>query len=278
MDGTLTGLFVYPVKGARGIALDEARCGPRGIEGDRRYMVVDDAGRFVTQREEGRLAQLSPSFDADGVLRLALSGYGELRAPLLPGSTPRSVRVWDDDVRALSLGAEAASFLSGAFGRPLALVYMPEDSRREVQQAYADPGDLVGFADAFPYLLTNEASLAALNAALPAPPVEAVPMARFRPNLVVSGPAAFAEHEWAVISLGSLQFELRKPCTRCVVINRDQHTGESQGKEPLRTLTRLHSWRNKPTFGQNSLLRGEGALRLGEALSVLARGRVPEPP
>jgi uncharacterized protein len=274
VDCTLTGLFVYPVKGARGVALDEAQCGPRGIEGDRRYMLVDDGARFVTQREEGRLAQLVPSFDADGVLRLARDGVGEVRVPMPASAQLKPVRVWDDEVAALPLGEDVARFLSEAFGRPLALVYMPDATRREVQQAYADPGDLVGFADAFPYLITNEPSLAALNAALPVE-AAAVPMERFRPNLVVRGAAPFAEHEWAEISVGSLRFELRKPCTRCVVITRDQRTGESQGKEPLRTLTQLHSWRNKPTFGQNALARASGAVRLGDAVAVLRHGAVP---
>jgi uncharacterized protein len=274
VDFTLTGLFVYPVKGARGIPIDEAQCGPRGIDGDRRYMLVDDSGRFVTQRDEGRLAQLVPSFDAHGVLHLAIDGVGEVRVPMPASAQLRPVRVWDDEVAALPLGEDVARFLSEAFGRPLALVYMPDATRREVQQAYADPGDLVGFADAFPYLITNEASLAALNAAMPAA-TAAVPMERFRPNLVVRGPAPFAEDDWAAISVGSLRFELRKPCTRCVVITRDQHTGESQGKEPLRTLTKLHRWQNKPSFGQNALPRSTGPLRLGEAVAVLSHGSVP---
>jgi len=269
---TLSGLFVYPVKGARGIALDAAQIEPRGIAGDRRYMIVDTDGVFVTQREEGRLAQLTPSFDADGALRLAMDGVGEVRAPHQPAQALRSVRVWSDHVDARDLGPEPARFLSEALGRPLSLVYMEDAYVRAVQPAYAEPGDRVGFADAFPFLLTGEASLADLNAKLGSDPV---PMARFRPNLVVTGGAAFAEDGWSRIALGGLPFEVRKPCTRCVVITRDQRTGESVGKEPLRTLSRYRTWQNKPIFGQNLLVRGSGTLRLGAALAVLAE-RAPD--
>jgi uncharacterized protein YcbX len=126
-------------------------------------------------------------------------------------------------------------------------------------------GDHVGFADAFPYLLGNEASLADLNARLPAP----VPMNRFRPNLVISGAPAYAEDGWTTIRIGEAVFELRKPSTRCVTITTDQVTGERTGKEPLATLAGYHTWQQKTVFFQNVICRSGGRVQVGDSVVVL---------
>jgi uncharacterized protein YcbX len=123
----------------------------------------------------------------------------------------------------------------------------------------------VGFADAFPYLLGNEASLADLNARLPAP----VPMNRFRPNLVISGAPAYAEDGWTTIRIGEAVFELRKPSTRCVTITTDQVTGERTGKEPLATLAGYHTWQQKTVFFQNVICRSGGRVQVGDSVVVL---------
>jgi uncharacterized protein YcbX len=260
---TLTGIFVYPVKSARGIALREATLGDRGLEHDRRFLIVDDDGRFVTQREEPRLALLYTGTTDD---ELSLSFEGKrIALPLRPSSgEPRKVRIFGDDVDgALDLGAVARSFLSEAFGRPLSLVYMPDGVRRQVDPSRAGPTDIVGFADAFPYLLASESSLRALNAVLSDP----VPMKRFRPNFVIEGADAWAEDHYRELKIGALPFLALKPCSRCVIIDTDQDLGvRSPG--PLAALARTHTLGKRAIFGQNLVARGTGTLRVGDPVLV----------
>jgi uncharacterized protein YcbX len=266
MNPVLSELHIYPVKGARGIAVQEVLVEPRGLADDRRFMLVDADGQFVTQRSEGRLAQLVPRLVDAETLSLALDGVGEVRVPRLPCAGPRrNVQVWRDQVEALDVGAEAADFLAAGFGKALRLVFMREETRRRVDPAFAAPDDVVSFADGFPFLLTAEASLRDLQERV-APGT--VPMARFRPNFVVRGTEPFAEHSWSRVRIGELRFEVCKPCTRCVVVTRDQRTGESQGKEPLRTLSTYRTWNNQPIFGENLLNRDTGVVRVGMPLRV----------
>jgi uncharacterized protein YcbX len=260
----LTQLFIYPLKSARGIALREARLTPRGLAHDRRFMLVDEQGLFVTQRQHPQMARLVTSLTDE---RLCVDWEGErLEVPLTPsvGDTAR-VRVFRDEVSALDLGAEASRFFSAALGQTLRLMYMPDTSQRQVDTAYARAGDHVSFADGFPYLLASEATLADLNARLETP----VPMQRFRPNLVVSGAPAYAEDRWGEIRIGDALFEVKKPCTRCVIITTDQETGVRHPKEPLKTLAGYNTWHGKPAFAQNLLCRSGERLRVGESVVVL---------
>jgi uncharacterized protein YcbX len=176
------------------------------------------------------------------------------------------VRVFHDRVQACELDGEAGAFFSRALGRPARLVYMPDDTLRAVHRDYAEPHDVVSFADGFPYLLASESSLEALNTRL----AQRVPMNRFRPNLVVSGAEAFAEDRWTRIRIGAVPFEVRKPCTRCAIITTDQERGERAGKEPLAVLADFHGWQGKAAFAQNLLCRGTGTLRVGDEVEVLA--------
>jgi uncharacterized protein YcbX len=140
---------------------------------------------------------------------------------------------------------------------------MPDDTRRAVDPRYAAPDDIVGFADGFPYLLATEASLAALNAKLVAP----VPMDRFRPNVVVSGTEAFAEDDWARVTIGRQGFRVAKPCGRCVITTVDQATGQ-KGTEPLKTLATFRKRGEKVLFGQNLIPDGEGTLCIGDVIAI----------
>lgn len=260
----LSGLFIYPIKSARGLSLREARLTARGLAHDRRFMIVDQDGLFLTQRQVPQMARLVPTIEA-GQLRIAFDHQPGLRVPITPTGVAVQVKVWRDTVAALDCGDEAASFCSGALGQPARLVFMPDSTERQVQPAHANEGDVVSFADSFPYLLTSQDSLDELNARLPQP----VPMSRFRPNLVVEGAGAYAEDGWSQLQVGGVTFEVRKPCDRCVVITTDQLTGERTGKEPLKTLAGYHTWNGKSAFGQNLLCRGDGVLRMGDAVSVL---------
>jgi hypothetical protein len=262
---TLSSIFIYPLKSARGIALQEGALTEGGLMYDRRFMLVDTQDEFVSQRKTGRLARLATEIRGEQLL-VSCDGDGPLIVPLAPnlGAT-RRVRIWDDEIDALDIGDDAAAFFSAHLGFAVRLVFMPESGLRQVDPRYAQQGDRVGFADAFPYLLGNEASLADLNARLPEP----VPMNRFRPNLVISGAPAYAEDSWTTIRVGEAVFELRKPSTRCVTITTDQETGERMGKEPLATLAGYHTWQKKTVFFQNVICRRGGRLRVGDSVVVL---------
>lgn len=258
----LSGLFVYPVKSARGIALERASLSDRGLLHDRRFMVVDDAGNMLTQRVLGALARLETAIAGD-TLALGFEGH-TLAVPLRPtDGGARRVRVFSDYVDALEVGGEARAFLSSALGRSVGLVYMPDASRRRVDPTRAGEHDIVSFADGFPYLLTNEASLEALQRELERP----VPMARFRPNFVVSGLPAYAEDSLRELRIGEVPFVGLKPSSRCVITNTDQQTGARE-KGVFEALVRTHSIDKRPIFGQNLVARGAGTVAVGDAVTI----------
>lgn len=258
----LSGLFIYPVKSARGIALSRARLSDRGLELDRRFMVVDDHGHMLTQRVVGALARLGVAIRGDD---LALTFDGREHAvPVKPTSGPmRRVRVFSDEVDALDLGTGVRDFLSAALNRPAALVYMPDETRRQVDPTRASEQDIVGFADAFPFLMANEASLAALNRELPQP----IGIERFRPNFVVSGLDAYAEDHVRELYIGPVPFLGLKPSSRCVIVNTDQQSGLRE-KGVFEALVRTHSLDRKPMFGMNLVARGSGEVRLGDPVTL----------
>lgn len=263
----LSAIWIYPVKAAAGVALTEARVEARGLAGDRRWMIVDPNGRFLTQREHPRLALLK-AHAAGGALRLEAPAHGALDVPVPPpDGAAETVQVWRDTVEATPAGAEADAWLSAFVGAACRLVYMPDASTRPVDPAYGRPGDHVSFADGYPVLLAAEASLADLNGRLDAP----VPMNRFRPNLVVRGSEPFAEDTWRRIRIGDVAFRVVKPCARCTVPTVDQATGVA-GKEPLRTLSRYRKKDGKVYFAQNLIAEQPGTLRSGDAVEVLETG------
>lgn len=263
---TLTGLFVYPVKGARGIALESARATSTGLEHDRRFMIVDARGEFLTQREHPEIALVETAIDQDKLV-LRAPGLEAIRVPLRPeGPRDRNARVWGDQTRAVSAGDEIAAYFSTYLKKPAELVYMPDDEMRLVDESYARRGERVAFADGFPYLLTTEGSLDDLNARLPA----AVPMDRFRANFVVRGTPPWAEDAWTCLSIGSAVFFVVKPCSRCSVITVDQATGV-RGKDPLATLATFRSRANKVYFGWNLVAETQGEVRVGDAVTLLSR-------
>ena len=253
---TLSGLFVYPLKSARGIALARARVDARGLEHDRRWMVVDEQGVFVSQRTHPRLAMVGTALDG-ATLRLAAAGLPDLAVEPPLGAATQPVRVWKDDVPGLLAPRAACEWVSEHLGARCRLVYQPDAARRRVAPPY-EPARLVSFADAFPFLLLSEASLADLNRRLDRP----VPMDRFRPNLVVSGCAPHAEDSWRRIRIGDVPFTVAKPCSRCVVVTTDQSTGERH-REPLATLSTYRLFDGKVLFGQNLIHESEGTLSPG---------------
>jgi uncharacterized protein YcbX len=259
------------VKGLKGIALSEAECTDRGLRHDRRWMVVNEAGDFLTQREHPRMATVWTDID-HGVLSLAAPDAGSVEVPIDAGRTRTArvrVRVWNSGVDAVPVSPYADAWLGDYLGLPCRLVYMPDATRRESNTKYAGPDKLVGFADGFAYMLMNEASLADLNARLATKYHPALPMNRFRPNLVVTGSAAFEEDGWKEIRLGEASLRAVKPCGRCQVTTTDQSTGEVMGPEPLATLSTYRDSREFGVmFGVNLVTVKEGKVRVGDSIEL----------
>src|ERR1700694_4124124 len=227
----LTALNIYPIKSTHGIARAESEVDGFGLRYDRRWMVIDGSGQFLSQRSHSRLALVVPSIQGEK-LRVDAPGMPTLELPLHPSSTVTTrVAVWHDVCPASWVGESAAEWFSEFLGSACSLVHMAEDAVRPADPVFAPAGSRVSFAAGFPFLLISEDSLADLTRRLAQP----LPMNRFRPNLVVAGGAPYDEDRWTRLEIGGLKPRGVKPCGRCVVTTTDQATAE-RGKEPLRTL------------------------------------------
>jgi len=266
---TLSALNVYPVKGLKGIALTEARATERGLEHDRRWMVVGPGGEMLTQRSHPKMATIWTELGGDA-LTLSAPDMSSVDVPLVapPGPAIRA-EVWGNPVDAVAASADADAWLSEYLGLACRLLYMPESSRRVSPRRFTGEERLVGFADAFAYLIIGEASLADLNARLAAQGHAALPMNRFRPNLVVAGSDAYAEDGWDEIHVGEALLKSAKPCGRCQVTTTDQATGEVRGPEPLATLSTFRdSTEFGVMFGMNLVTLKPGRVRVGDPVQV----------
>jgi uncharacterized protein len=262
-DVTLSGLYLYPIKSAAGIALTEAVVGDRGLQYDRRWMVVDPQGKFMTQRKHPAMALIRVGLTDQ--LELSAPAMADLALSLEPAADAAAleVEVWGDRCHALSMGEVAAQWFSQFLQTPCQLVYMPDQTHRPTAQGQLGPDRLVSFADAYPFLLISEASLADLNGRLAQP----VTMNRFRPNLVVTGCGAFAEDGWKQIRIGEIPFDLPKRCDRCSIPGVDPSSGIQQ-QEPLLTLAKFRLEGGKIWFGQNLVHHTTGQLRLGDRVVI----------
>lgn len=265
MPYTLSEIHRYPVKSTAAESLDCAEVEPRGLRGDRRWMVVDEHGRFVTGRELGALTQIRARIDGDTLRLHTPHGDGlQTQADTTAARVP--VTVWKSRVDALPAQPQADAWLSGLLGRPLRLVYMDDAAHRAVDPDYAAPGDTVSFADGYPLLLVTQGSLDALNGRLSWP----VSMQQFRPNLVVSETLPHAEDDWRRIRVGAIEFDVVKPCVRCVFTTVAPDSGRRDPSgEPLRSLIGYRRTIDGVTFGQNLIPRGVGTIQVGDPVTVL---------
>jgi uncharacterized protein YcbX len=250
-------LHIYPLKSARGIAKSTVRLAATGLEWDRSWMITDAAGGFLTQRTHPNLARIE-TFLSGTSLTLRAPGLPPLELPLAVQGEFISVQVWKDRCEALDQGPAAGEWASAVLEKPVRLVRVPGIPKRTANPEYAGPQPApVAFPDGFPILVCNRASLDELNARMPEP----IPMERFRPNIVLSGLAPFAEDRIASVQIGSVTLRLVKPCTRCVITSTDQRTGE-RSTNPLPYLREFRFDRNLlgVTFGENAVLAaGVGA-------------------
>jgi uncharacterized protein len=251
---------------------------------------VDANGKFMTQRRFPRMALIGVGI-AQGHLQISAPGMSDLLVPideslgLDSGSEPFDrltvevmVEVWGDRCQSISLGTDTARWFTEFIGIDCQLVYMPDNAQRPTAHGKLGPDKPVSFADAYPYLLISEASLAGLNEKLLAQGKSAVTMQRFRPNLVIQGAIApHAEDSWQQIQIGQARFDLPKLCDRCSIPNVDPNTGD-RGKEPSQTLSTYRYWERGIWFGQNCVQRFDDAqsadsLRVGDAVEVLQSNR-----
>lgn len=275
---TIAALHVYPVKGCRGIAVSLARVAARGLAarsptgdaGDREWMIVDHDGRFVTQRECPRLALVATSL-VPGALVLASPGVAPFPVPLgAPGVRTREVVVWNSRVPAHDAGDAVARWLSAVLDADVRLVRFDPAHQRRCNPVYAgESGAHTAFADGYPLLVIGKSSLDDLNARLVATGAAAVPMNRFRPNIVLAGLDPYDEDHVEAITAEGVTLELVKPCVRCQVTTTDQETAHV-GAEPLATLAgyRTDTRLSGVTFGMNAIIvTGAGReLSVGEGV------------
>ena len=278
----LSEINIYPIKSLKGISLDKAKVEQRGLELDRRWMLVDSENIFFTQREFPKMATLAIELTENG-LQVSTDGFEDL---LIPTGEPANeekikVRVWQSICDAVAAEDAINKWFSEALQTKCRLVYMPDDSKRDVNPLFNQNEDIVSFADGYPFMVISESSLADLNARLK----NEVPMNRFRPNFVIQNSEAFAEDDWKKMSIGDTIFRASKPCERCVITTIDQKQGFFTGKEPLRTLANYRQAKNvKPSdfesfglsknsvlFGQNLIAENFGeTVKIGDEIKVLA--------
>lgn len=273
----LSEINIYPIKSLAGISLKESKVERRGLEFDRRWMLVDENNKFLTQREFPKMATVKTEILADG-LQVSINGSSFEVAFEPVSAETKTVKIWSSRCRAKIYDDLTNEWFSDILETKCRLAVMPEETRRKVNYFYAvERDDHVSFADGYPFLLIGENSLADLNSRL----AEDLPMNRFRPNFVVSDSEAFSEDGWKKIRIGGALFHIVKPCARCVMTTIEQATGEKDGKEPLKTLAEFRipkrSIKKKILFGQNLIAEKAGdVLRVGDQVEVLETKNPPK--
>lgn len=270
----LSEIWIYPIKSLAGIRLKEARLTERGLQWDRRWMLLDQEGQFMTQRQIASMALLDVHLHAHSLeVRHRQKDLPPLHIPLKPEQSGEMVQapIWNDSSKAFLVNEESDNWFSEVLEQSCRLVFMPEDAQRSTKGKTSDRVQKVSFADEYPVLMIGQASLDELNSRLKDP----VPMNRFRPNLVFTGGKPFEEDGWHAFTIGDTPFWAEKPCARCVVTTIDQQTGRKESKEPLTTLAKFRSWNQKLLFGQNLQFEGEGLLKVGDPIQVKSHKEAP---
>lgn len=262
---SLSQINIYPIKSLGGISLQSAAVEERGLQYDRRWMLVDEQNKFITQRLHPKMALLKVEINND---LISIKHKQNKLSPLTLMPLPYdeeviNVQIWKDNVTALKYSSDANDWFTEAIGFKCNLVYMPDSTKRKVDPKYAK-NKMVGFTDGFPFLIIGEESLNDLNKRLEEP----LPMNRFRTNFVFSGGNPFDEDNWKTIKIGNLVFYSVKPCARCVITTIDQYTG-TKGKEPLTTLSEFRKTNGKVLFGINLIAERTGKIKVGDEIKQL---------
>jgi len=261
-------LFIYPVKSLGGIAVQESMVTSRGLQYDRRWMLIDDSNQFLSQRTHAQLALFKPELTSGGIKIVHTATQQSHLIPLQPETNEKLVvHIWDDECSATLVSYELNAWFSNILNFNCRLVYMSHDDLRPVDPRYAGPEHITSFSDAYPMLLIGQSSLDDLNKRLAQP----MPMDRFRPNVVVTETIPYLEDKMQHFTAAGIDFYGVKPCARCVMTTVDQQTGLSS-KEPLKTMAGYRKANKKIYFGQNLIHNGEGLLKVGDTLEVKKLG------
>ncbi len=267
-DYTLSEINIYPVKSLGGISLQSAEVTDRGLQYDRRWMLVDEAGKFLTQRKYPQMALVQVEVSLSG-----LHFQHKLKKKLLLNISHNEftgneldVIVGDDTVKAALYEKHVNNWFSDLLGLNCKLVYMKDEMRRQVDKNYAMNNEITSFAGGFPFVIVGQSSLDDLNSRLE----EKIPMNRFRANFVFTGGAPYEEDEWKKFKIADLFFSGVKQCHRCPLVNVNQETGE-KSEEPLQTLIKYRTFGNEVMFGMKLLHKGSGFINVGDKIGVLDR-------
>ena len=265
----ISALYTYPVKSCGRLSHAEIELDARGPVWDRRWMVVDSEGKFLTQRELPPMALIQPAFQG-AELSVNAPGMPEMCIPLEPDRLVAcQIQVWNDFCKAWDEGNHIATWVSDYLKVNARLVRIADDFVRPLDMRYARRPGQTGFADGFPLLIASEESLAELNRHLIGRGKEAVPMHRFRPNIVIAGGEPFAEDTWSTVQMGEVLIDVVKSCARCVMTTVDPATGTILDvAEPLATLNTFRKQNGKVMFAQNAVHQSSGVLHVGDAVTV----------
>jgi uncharacterized protein len=262
----LKDIYIYPIKSLGGIRMDRAKVEVKGFQYDRRWMLVDEEGVFITQRKFPKMALMKCGLTGEGIKVWNSQSPEDFIIIPFEATTghKREVVIWEDQVMAEYVSPEVDEWMSRKLDMDCRLVKMQEDADRTLKPKYTVNGETVSFADSMPYMVIGQSSLDDLNSRLE----EKIKMDRFRPNLVFEGGQPFEEDGWNIVQIGKCRFKVTKPCARCVLITVDQQTAV-KGKEPLRTLSQYRTVENKVMFGQNMLALNLGEINVGDEVVCL---------
>lgn len=257
---SLSEIWIYPIKSLGGVRLTTTTILPKGLQYDRRWMLIDAEGVFMTQRVYPAMALFKLNLEHDH-LHITHRDHS-IKIPLSIATEKKiATKVWDDTVTTLEADSHYSDWFSDQLGTKCKLVYFPEHHDRPVDPAYNVNDDHVSLADGYPFLIIGQSSLNDLNNRLSEP----LPMNRFRPNFVFTGGEPYEEDEWRNFSIGTNKFVGVKPCSRCVMTTVNQDTA-AKGAEPLKTLATYRRRNNKIYFGQNVIALDHGEVSVGDKI------------
>jgi len=262
----LTGINIFPIKSMGGMSLQEATALPAGLQYDRRWMLLDEDGRFLTQRHLPAMARIKFQWKEKGFeANFSGGGFGAIRIPFeLPGTEAAVAKVWDDEVLVRDMPQELGEWFSEVLETKCRLVRIVENAVRHSLKG--KPDKVSSFADITPFLIIGEASLQDLNSRIETP----LPMSRFRSNFVFAGGQPYEEDDWDVFAVGDLVLKKYKKCGRCKVTTIDQETGVRMGDEPLNTLSKYRKEGRNMNFGVRAFLDGSNRaslVRIGDEVT-----------
>lgn len=265
-DLTISGIFIYPIKSLSGISLTSSNVEKRGLQYDRRWVLVNDENLFIHQRDHNEMALLQPAISEDSMV-ITQKNDPTVRHefPLKPEGTIReNVTVWDDTCTAVEVSEKTSAWFTKKLKINCRLMYMADDSIRLADPRYSiKSDDKVSFADGYPILAISEQSMELLNSKTEV----AIPADRFRTNFIIKGGHPHVEDELRSFSIGKTQYYGVKPCARCIMTTVDQETA-ARGKEPLKSLATYRKKGNKILFGHNIIPMGIGNVKVGDTISV----------